>query len=334
MNFSFLKNLIEVVEKYRVKNQKKLMVYGVFVLISTVFWLLSTLSENYTTTVNFPVRFSHLPEKSVLVNELPEKIQLKVEAHGFTLLRYKISRSLVPININVKNFSLLRVPDHPTKYFLLSRYTQQKVANQLKDDINVIEIQPDSFIFDFTKIVERKIAVKPVVDYNLQRQFLLKKIKCTPDSIIVSGPQSIMDTLRFIETRTHKLGKLDRSIKRNMQLKNSKQLKTEFKRVTVELEIEKFTQTSFQLPVEIINAPEEFNIKLFPDEVNVSFMVAISDYEKVKPYHFRLIANYEKASNNLLMNNHKLKVDLKKFPSFVNSINIYPAQLDYLLEKK
>jgi hypothetical protein len=334
LNFKIVKKVVDAIGKYRIKNPKKLMVYGIFVLLSTVFWLLSALSENYSTTIRYPVKFTNLPKKSVLINELPDKVDLKVEAHGFTLLRYKISRSIIPLNINVKNYTLLKVPESESRYFLLSRYTQQKITNQLRDDIKVIEIQPDSFIFEFTEIIRKQVVIKPSVKYDLQRQYLVKEVKCEPDSMLVSGPKYLIDTLRYLETKAMNLGNLDHSIKRNVALKSIDRISSGEKRVQLSLEIEKYTQTSFQIPVEVVNAPDEYNLKLFPEQVSVSFLVALSDFEKVKPYHFKLIAKYEDSSSRIVKKTPKLKVELKKYPSFVSSIDIYPTQLDYLLEKR
>ena len=64
---------------------RKILVYLVFVGVSTIFWFLNELNNNFNTTVDYPIRFTHLPKNKILTNELPRNLQLNRKAAGLNL---------------------------------------------------------------------------------------------------------------------------------------------------------------------------------------------------------------------------------------------------------
>ena len=85
----------------RLKNDKQIVVFLVCLLIATALWFLNALSKDYSTTISYPVKFVNPPSNQFVSNKLPQKFELQVEAHGFTLLRHKLSLSFSPIVINL-----------------------------------------------------------------------------------------------------------------------------------------------------------------------------------------------------------------------------------------
>lgn len=314
---------------------RKLLVYLIFVAIASIFWLLSALSKNYQTQIKYPVRFSHLPNDKVLVNKLPDFLNLSVDGYGFTLLRYRVKRSIVPVTIDISENNLFQVQGKKNKFFIPSRYLIKQVSAHISDDVKVLEIQPDSIIFDFTQMVTKMVAVKPNISYSADRQFLIKKKPwCEPDSLLLSGPKSILDKIDFCSTKHLDLENLNNSIQRSVAVENIEDVKLSAKRVNIFVDVEKFTEANLLVPIEIINIPDSLRLKTFPDKITISYKVALSDFDKVKPYQFKAVVNYK---NFLLGSNsefHKMRVELKKFPSFVRSISYNPKQVDYLFEKK
>lgn len=93
-----------------------------FLILSTVFWFLNELNQVAVTELSFPVKYINMPRDRVLVNDLPQELRLQVQAPGYTLLRYKLSKRQVPITLNIEsyNFSYLSGTE-PPRYYLLSR---------------------------------------------------------------------------------------------------------------------------------------------------------------------------------------------------------------------
>jgi hypothetical protein len=309
------------------------MVYGVFVIISSGFWFLNALGETYSTTIEYPVRFTNLPDKQHLVSKLPNRLELKVEAHGFILMRYRVSRSLIPLNINIGEYTLRKIKDRESIYFLPANQTIGAITTQLNDDIRIIQVQPDSILFEFCEIVEKKVQVKPEVTYEIPRQFMVRKIVSTPDSVLITGPKAILDTTRYIPTFNTGFGKINQTTQQTTKLATG-ELKATPDKVMIGLEIEKFTSSSLVLPVEVIHLPEGYSASLFPEKVNVTFQVALSDFDKVKPYQFRLVADYNSTGHGSAAHHQKMKIQIKKYPSYINSVTISPQFVDYILTRR
>ncbi|MCF8370637.1 MAG: hypothetical protein K9H64_03375 [Bacteroidales bacterium] len=330
-----LENIQDFLSVENLIKHRKLLVYFIFVAIASIFWLLSALSKNYETQIKYPVRFVNLPKDKVLINELPEFLNLNVDGYGFTLLRYKVKRSIVPVSIDMGKNNLFEVPDKANKYFIPSRYLIKQVSSRISDDLKVLEIQPDSIIFDFTQMVSKTVALKPDISYTTDRQFLVKrKPWCEPDSLILSGPKSILDKVDFCMTKHLDIENLSNSIQRSIGVKAIDGIKLSEKRVNVFIDVEKFTEATMRVPIEIINLPDSLQLKVFPDGINISYKVALSDFDKVKPYQFKAVINYKGFPSGSNSDFHKMRVELKKFPSFVRSISYNPKQVDYLFEKK
>ncbi len=83
-NLSQIKGYFKI-EKLR--NDKQVIVFLVCLFIATTLWFLNALSKDYTTIVSYPVKYINPPKNQFLANKPPSKFDLKVEAHGFTLLR-------------------------------------------------------------------------------------------------------------------------------------------------------------------------------------------------------------------------------------------------------
>ncbi len=65
----------------------KLITFLFFVLVSTVFWFVRSLGQQYETNVTYPVRYTDFPENKVLIGDIPQKLELRVRASGFSILK-------------------------------------------------------------------------------------------------------------------------------------------------------------------------------------------------------------------------------------------------------
>jgi hypothetical protein len=60
-------------------------------------------------------------------------------------------------------------------------------------------------------------------------------------------------------------------------------------------------------------------------------MVAVSDYKKIREIPFDVVID---LSGSNLNSSDKLSVEVRNVPSFVSSVRVNPARVDFLIEKK
>jgi len=319
-------------DREKVKINKKLLIYLFFLVISIALWYLNALSKDYSTYINYRVRYENFPKGKALVSELPEKLSFKVKGLGFSVLKHKLFAYTKSIVLPIDNFRLdISRKNNQYTYYLLTRYTKDWIGSQLGADIQLIDVQPDTLVFNFTDVVEKKIPVKPSLILKFEKQYMQNgHFLIQPDSVIVSGPQVMIDTLQFICTKEFKTKSLKDTLKQELELIPLKMMTCQISKVTVTVPVEKFTEFELAIPIETRNVPDGLRIRTFPSTITVSCLVGLSSYDKMTPYMFRAIVDY-----NSVIDNHqsKAKVDLVKTAINTQNIRFFPKSVEYIIEK-
>ncbi|MCK4664898.1 MAG: hypothetical protein KAT68_18650 [Bacteroidales bacterium] len=327
-----LKKYFQYFDQKKIKIERKYFIFLIFVLICTIFWLLNALSKEYTTTIRYPVKYINFPQKKILVNKLPNNLEIKVNSFGFTLLKYKLKVrvSFAPVVFNLSTFTLRSFRGKNNyNYFILTKNELDKISKQLSSDLEVLQVYPDTIYFHLADIVKKKVEIIPDVYVNYDKEtFLNGKITVSPDSINVWGPETIIDTLKYIKTKYQKFDDVNKLIKRNVGLSEIKKVKYSDKRVVITIPAEKYTEGSKIVPIEVINLPDSLTITIFPKEINVTYMVALSNYDKIQTDDFKVLVDYK----NKDLSNY-LKVKLVKSPEFITKVKFKPVKTDYIIEK-
>ena len=190
---------------------------------------------------------------------------------------------------------------------------------------------PDTLIFEFSAVQSKKVPVKPNLGYELEKQYMLKvPVKVEPDSITITGPGKILDTINFIQTDLLKLKKVSGPVIRNLIIKKtSDQLRYSESRVVIRLEVEQYTEKTLKVPVIPVNVPDSLTMKVFPAQISLSFRVVVSEFDKITHDQFRIFADYR----DLVPGKENLKVILSRFPLFIEQIRLQPETVEFILER-
>lgn len=310
---------------------RKILTYLAFVGIATVFWFLNELSNNYTSTINYPVRFSNIPKNKILVSDLPKRLKLNVNAYGYTLLRYKLSPASFPIVINLNEFGQNISNPSVKKYRLQTRSIRQTVGKQMPNDIEVLDIFPDTILFQFANIIEKRVPIKANVNLEFAEECMLNgEISFIPDSILVKGPNNILDTLSAVYNKQQTFDGLSKPLKRNVGLAEIKKLSYDKKRVVINLPVSKFTEAQFDVIIDSKNVPDSLDIKTFPRMAKVKCLVALDDYDKLKANDFKIDVDYSEIEKLL---GDKLSLNLRFAPNNVKSVTYSPESVEFIIDK-
>ena len=334
--FDFVENkwfntTITFLKKFRIKNDRKLVIFLICFGIATFFWFLNALEKEYTVEISFPVRFTNLPQNKILANDLPDHFVLEVRSFGFTLLRYKLSMAFSPLVFNVNDFTGNVMENSNNSFYAIpSKQYRNRLADQVSNEFNITGIQPDTIYFRFDEVVSRKLKVVPDISYEFKKQhFLTGNIKTEPDSVNVQGPKAILDTLQLVKTVSQQYKGLEKTIQKNVLLREIKNLKFSTKRVAITIPVEEYTEKQLLVPVSINNLPDSIHVNLFPAEVKVSFMAGLSRFSDIKPTDFKASVSYEDLQNKM----DYLPVQLEKIPAYLKSVKYLPEKIEYLIEK-
>ena len=322
----------QVFGKRRVKLNQRLVIFLFFLIVSTVIWYLSKLSHEYSTTLSYPIRYESFPKGKILVGEPPRKIQLKVKAFGYTLLKCKMSAALSPIELDLNKHLSQSFEGSKPKQFILTYRLRNSIIKQLGSDILLEGIEPDSIIVELADVVDKKVIIQPTIEADFERQYMQSgNIIIEPENITISGPKSILDTISVIKTTQLKYSKLNQKVITKVSLIPINQVSFSSRNVMLTIPVEKYTEISVKVPVDIDNQPDSVRLMFIPKCIDVKCNVVLSKYFTLKPMMFKAVVDYSLISNSI---NKKLKVKLVTVPEFVSLIDFNPKYVEYIIEKR
>ena len=311
--------------------RKKILLFSVFLLISVFIWLLSALSKNYTSVLEYPLVYTDFPEERVFVGELPGHLDLRINAIGYALLRYKMFRKPVPISFKVSAFTLNRPGQDSSRAYIMTRYLKDQVSRQLPSELQLLEIKPDTLHFQFARRVTRMLPVKPDFTFEVDKQFTVRDgIILEPDSVEVTGPDLILDTLKYATTVQSDLGLLSKNYSDKVKVRKLKDLEYNRSRVNCTIELEKYTEVQLSIPVEVLNLPDSLSLQTFPSRIKLTCNVGLSKYDRMDKNLFRAVVDYSAIDEKT----RELDVTIQNIPVYLISHEYSPKSVEFLISRR
>ncbi|MCG1035425.1 CdaR family protein [Polaribacter sargassicola] len=299
-----------------------------FLVASTLMWLLITLSKDYSVTLTFPIKFSNIPQDKLLQDKTTKKIDLLVNASGYNILRSRLRDQNITLKGNVLNRK------KTNKYYFLTKDQLSNIKNQLHSGVDLEEVIQDTIYLNLASLASKKVALLP--DLNIKYQVGYEnseKLKVTPDSIVISGPEDQINKINNIKLEFLKLEnvKADFSKKLNIVIPgNSDKIKTSSNTATLSGKVEKFTEGTIEVPIEITNLPKGIELTTLNKKVEIVYVVGLSNFDKIDESFFKVFCDYNLAKENNL--NYLLpKVELKS--NLIKSFKVIPNKIDFLIHK-
>jgi len=314
------------------KIEQNVITFGICLLIATTLWFLNALNKEYTIKISYPVKYTELPKGKLLVSELPKEISLEIKAHGFALLRYRISTSFLPIVFNVNTYTNGAIEKRNLQEYTVNlNEIKDKLSSQLNSDLNLISIEPSSIYFRFSPASSKKLAIIPQVNYTLKKQYILKhSISVSPQQVVVSGPKTLLDTLQAVYTKPLNLKDIAKDIQKTVQLEEITGARFANNEVEINIEVERFTESRRSIPLTIRNLPDSLKLQLFPNSVDVTFEVGLSHYDHVSDTSFIFSVDYQQIKDFP----ERLPIKIEKRPTFIQNFTYTPEHVEFLIEKK
>lgn len=312
----------------KLRNDKRVVVFSVCLLIATTLWFLNALSKEYTTTLAYPVKFIEAPAGRFIANKLPTKLELNVDAHGFTLLRHKFSLSLTPIILNISSL-IKNVEESPNGYRINSNKLSRLVSNQISNEITLKGIQPEVFFIKLDSLKTKTVSVKPNIDLAFSPQYHLKEqVILSPSKVEITGPAAILDTIFSLTTESKTFEELESTVNTTLKIIHPEKtmLKTQF--ANLKIPVEKFTEKEMTIPIRIINKPENVKMKLFPSEIKLTVLVGLSEFENINASAFDVFVDY----SNIKAETKDLKVIVNSNLQETRISRFSPVNVEFLIE--
>ena len=310
--------------KLKLVQEKRLNVFVLFLFLSFLISLLVKLSNNYTQTLNFEFSPTGLKSNEVIISEVPKSINVTISGRGFELLKYYIEKPVIEVD-----FSQLR--KNNTQYVWSESEQLDKIINHFDSKIVVKSINPDTVVFPFDSQFIKKVPVVVIVNPTFAVGFdLIDDFRSSPDSITVTGPESMLKIINSVSTKKIELNEINSAVDFSVELNISpslSQLNFSHQSVSVVANVGKFTEGMVNVPVTIVNVPEDLIINFFPKEISVVFYSSLEAYANINEADFIVECDF----NLLTADNNYLNPVLVKQPLDVKTAQLKITQLEFII---
>ena len=299
-----------------------------FLVASFLIWVLITFSKEYKTVISYEVNFINVPQKNILLETTPQRLDCYVNGSGFRLFWSQLFDQ--KINLDVSKFA----QKSPTKTYILPKNQLSNIKQQLMSGVVIETILKDTLYIKMGFLHAKKVPLKPNLNINYQVGYnLYGDVKVTPDSVVISGDENQLKSIHFLELESLKLTNVKANFSNSVAIlkhSKSKTIKLTTSKAVISAKVDKFTEGSLKVPFKIVNLPSEIKITTLSETVLVTFVVALSQFSRVSEASFVIECDYEMATKNDL--GYLIpKIVLK--PDFVENIKIIPTKIDFLIQK-
>jgi len=303
---------------------KRLNVFLLFIVLAFLFSLLSKLSQRYTHSFEFKINAINVPEDHVVLNDSTNSMTIALTTYGFKHIKYYLKQSEIDVDFS----DLDRTATH---YKWIESNELSKIINQFDANIDIENITPDTLVFRYDVNSVKIVPIKLVSNIKFSAGYdVINDYQLQPDSVKIIGPRSMIDSISEIKTKSLDLENVNANIDHIVQLslpKNITEIKTSKSTVEVKGTVEKFTEGTIDVPVNVINIPENIKINFYPKTVPVIFYTSLSNFESISSSSFLVQCDF----NDIKDNNTYLVPSITKQPDIIKSAKLNVKQIEFII---
>lgn len=295
--------------------QKKSSRAFIIALLASFFiWVLINLSKTYEKSVGVTILYENVSEGS-LVKSTDSVIYIKIQGSGFSLLNNELEKSHYSIDTKkYKSQWNWGVNDYQFKTLF-------------PKSIKVLDVVPKQLNFEVITLAKRKVPVRSHIRVHTKLGYGITNSSLSRDSILIYGESSVINKVSEIETDSLNFDNVFENVSGEVLLKNKNyDVLLEHRSVKYAYDIERFTQGTFQLTIQIINVPKEKKIAIFPKQVSMQFQAPLSLFSSYREEGFGVFVDY-----NDINKSNTLPIHMEYTPEGVRNAKVLKKSVTYLL---
>jgi len=304
---------------------RRINVFLLFLILAFGILLLTKLSKTYTNTFVFDLNKINIPDEEVVLSDTNQKLEITIKTNGFELLKYYLAKPDLTIDFSKQ------IDKAHKEYIWTKNKGFATLSSQFNKNIEILNIVPDSLLFAYDISGVKMVPIELLTDINYSPGYNLSdRMTLKPDSIKVIGAEVLLEKLDKIQTDTLRLDNVKQDVFENIEVQLPKafsDLKFLQNKVKVSGKVEKHTEGTLKIPVEIINIPDNIKFKYFPKSVNVSYYTSLANFNAIDENQFKVICDY----NKIVIGQSFLIPEIIGQPSSIKYAKIKDEQIDFII---
>lgn len=305
------------------KNNVKVFLF--FLIFTSLLWLFIQFSKNYTQEVEVAIRYTNLPEGKIFNDKSDQTLRMVLNGNGFRLMSHSWKRPVLQFNVE-------DAVTNAGDYYLFHIDKESEILKKKLDfEGKILSVHKDTLRLKLDINLEKKIPVR------VQKQIAYtvgygsdKGVVIDPDSVMISGPSRIIDTIGYVDTQLLSLDGLNTNHTSDLDIdvKNIPQtVIISPNKVKANISVSKFTEGNQKIPIAVHNIPEGVEIKIFPKEVAVVYRVGLDSYNEISSRDFMVVADYSKTSEKSSF----MMLELVNMPSTIHDVRLQEKQVQFVV---
>ena len=306
---------------------REFLTFFFFLVLSTIFWLMTALNETYEREIGVPAYLVNIPKNVVVTSDMEDTVRVTVRDKGFALLAYTYGEGIRPINVNFQS-AITR----QSGYGVVSSQELMKMINQrFSGSSKIVQVKPDRLDFHYNYGLSRQVSVKMSGHVVPGKSFYLARTRFWPEKVAVYGSKQALDSLRFVKTVPINITNFNDTVLRTVALETIKGVKIVPNTVRIGLYPDILTEENIEVPITAVNMPEGKVLRTFPQRVTVNFIVGASMFRSISPEQFAVVVDYNEIIDHP---SDKCSIHLRETPQGVRNARLKMTQVDYLIEEQ
>lgn len=300
-------------------------VFLFFLLSATFLWFITKFSKQSLSTTTIELVYNQLPD-SKLLGKAPRTLFIELAANGFEFSFYKIKTPKVEINLN-------KYYDGKSNHVRIDKEALQFEISKTLEKESVLSDASIKYIDIYLDHIDTKeVPILVQSKIGLQKGYrLLDSILIDPISVKISAPSKLLDSIEYIKTEVWESKNINKSHEKKLKLltPNLAKIYMDTEQVNAKVQVREFTQKSFQVPINIINKPEDITLMLIPEKLNIIFDVDIENYNLITKTDFIVICDYNKRNETT----GQLFAEIQLKHPDARQVRLSETSIDYLIFK-
>ena len=245
--------------------QRRGLVFTFCLLSAAGLWFLFSVQETYTQFFDFPVTLENVPPEMALTGLPPSTVRVQVEGRGAQLIRLYYNPPTIELDAGSGPIDLA------------------SAVAEVTGSVRMESVTPGQLDLVTEPRIARKIPIRSQVDLVEETGYhTVGVFQIDPDSITVTGAQSIIDNLHYWPTEITLLNRVRSLVRIPLALSDTLAglVEKDAAETIYQVDVQQFTDRTREIEVRVIDAPPGQLITIVPATTLVTFQVPLLQFDR------------------------------------------------------
>jgi hypothetical protein len=233
------------------------------IILAIILWLIVAMQKDYVHQVDVPINLVRIAEGKTLANKIPKSASFEFRGKGRSL----IAMLFYNVQLNLDLPELDRSQTIELNQYI--NFLDLPVTFGVETS-DIIEPRTIEFVIDDLEIAKKPVLLSGSV--GTENGYVLLGYTLTPDSVQISGPQSILKKQDYIFTKQVEIVGIKRNFTERLALKNPADQITQIEPAMVQAQfnIQRLIErVVYDIPINVINVPAQLQVDAVPGKMSL-----------------------------------------------------------------